>query len=270
MSAKHQEPAEWLTVGHRELQTKHSDEKLQREANSITALALYRRLARLFEIECSGTLLLFGEHQEALYLKLRSAFLQALRGSEFPDLVQDLEEQGLPETLLGMGDEVEDWWDFGGKQAVAKNKAKLLSRCIKLGLNPFDPAVDQALFSVDEALARYERSKQAAEERFWQRSEREAGAATMPQETKPGAPCERIEQTPKPMDRPPWEAIPEGWEREAVRLWWEGLDKGEIAQRLDKDAKTVENRFSQLRRDFGEAVVPYSKRCKRSSSESRE
>jgi hypothetical protein len=60
-------------------------------------------------------------------------------------------------------------------------------------------------------------------------------------------------------DDAPWLAIPEGWAREAVRLWWGGYSKPEIAAQLDNgdiSPKTVENRFSDLRRLYGKAVVP--------------
>ena len=55
----------------------------------------------------------------------------------------------------------------------------------------------------------------------------------------------------------PWDAIKGGWEREAVRMWWNGHDKGRIAKHLGKDPKTVENRFSNLRRTLGTDIVPH-------------
>ncbi len=61
------------------------------------------------------------------------------------------------------------------------------------------------------------------------------------------------------------EGLPEwlkGWQREAVGMWPEA-DKGEIARRLGKREKTVENLFSRLRNELGEELVPYSPRARR-------
>jgi hypothetical protein len=54
-----------------------------------------------------------------------------------------------------------------------------------------------------------------------------------------------------------WSIIPDGWERDAVRMWHGGRTKPEIAKRHKKETKTVENRFSELRKTYGVDVVPY-------------
>lgn len=47
-----------------------------------------------------------------------------------------------------------------------------------------------------------------------------------------------------------------GWEREALRLWCEGLTATVIGERLGYTPKTVLNRLSELRRQYGPEVVP--------------
>lgn len=62
----------------------------------------------------------------------------------------------------------------------------------------------------------------------------------------------------------PWEQIDdEGWNRLAVRLWWEGLNNQSIANQITREhnleglsSKTVRNRISKLRRKYGEDIVP--------------
>lgn len=60
----------------------------------------------------------------------------------------------------------------------------------------------------------------------------------------------------EPQVSKPWQKIPEGWERDAEKLWWEGSTKPEIARSFRLVPKTVENRFSALRRIYGRQVVP--------------
>lgn len=55
-----------------------------------------------------------------------------------------------------------------------------------------------------------------------------------------------------------WLTIPDkGWDRECVRLWHRGLTCKDIGIRLHKTDKTILNRLNQLRKDFGEQIVPY-------------
>ena len=63
---------------------------------------------------------------------------------------------------------------------------------------------------------------------------------------------------------PPWEKIPDlSWDREALRLWWEGYTHTEIAQRLHFATKTVLNRISSLRKTYGEQIVITERRRRR-------
>ena len=54
----------------------------------------------------------------------------------------------------------------------------------------------------------------------------------------------------------PCDVIPEGWQRQAVKLWRQGYSAPEIGERLNYDAKTVSNRLSELRQAYGEEIVP--------------
>jgi hypothetical protein len=59
----------------------------------------------------------------------------------------------------------------------------------------------------------------------------------------------------------PWELIPDHlWERQALRLWWEGLTCPEIGRRLSQAPKTVRNRLTLLRKEYGTDVVPTNRR----------
>lgn len=72
-----------------------------------------------------------------------------------------------------------------------------------------------------------------------------------PQEVSDSPPSHQI--APEP---PPWEKIPDlSWDREALRLWWEGHTHKEIAQKLHLAEKTVLNRLSSLRKTYGEKIV---------------
>lgn len=62
----------------------------------------------------------------------------------------------------------------------------------------------------------------------------------------------------------PWERIEEGIVyQDVVKLWWDGLTYGAIAARLNYEHDTVRNYISDLRKEYGEAVVPYKKNLKR-------
>lgn len=54
----------------------------------------------------------------------------------------------------------------------------------------------------------------------------------------------------------PCDVIPEGWQREAVRLWRQGYTATEIGRMLKYNSKTVANKLSELRQVYGEEVVP--------------
>jgi hypothetical protein len=57
-----------------------------------------------------------------------------------------------------------------------------------------------------------------------------------------------------------WLTIPDrGWDRECVRLWHRGLTCKDIGRRLKKTDKTILNRLNQIRKEYGEQIVPY--RC---------
>ncbi len=49
------------------------------------------------------------------------------------------------------------------------------------------------------------------------------------------------------------------WYREAVRLWREGFTAPDIGKQVKRSRRTVTNKLSELRRNFGEDVVPYRK-----------
>ncbi|MFN8435078.1 MAG: hypothetical protein U0V18_13715 [Anaerolineales bacterium] len=58
-----------------------------------------------------------------------------------------------------------------------------------------------------------------------------------------------------------WEKIPNiGWNRTAVQLWHEGYTTAEIAKRVKKDEQTVRNKIADLRREFGEEIVPFRRK----------
>jgi len=55
----------------------------------------------------------------------------------------------------------------------------------------------------------------------------------------------------------PWKRIPDsGDNRKIIKFWHEGFTAKEIAQRVNRREKTIINRISDLRRDYGEDVVP--------------
>jgi|GEM_PF-6619421 len=64
---------------------------------------------------------------------------------------------------------------------------------------------------------------------------------------------------PRTANSPPWETIPAGRDREYVRCWHEGLDKGAIGRKFGVTTKTVENRITDLRKTYGQTVVPYAR-----------
>ena len=58
------------------------------------------------------------------------------------------------------------------------------------------------------------------------------------------------------MEDGPWNAIPSGWRRRAVRDWWRGDNVPAIASRVHRSSKTVRNRLSELRKEHGSEIVP--------------
>jgi predicted RNase H-like HicB family nuclease len=44
------------------------------------------------------------------------------------------------------------------------------------------------------------------------------------------------------------------------RLWHEGYTTAEIAKRVKKDEQTVRNKIADLRREFGEEIVPFRRK----------
>ena len=70
-------------------------------------------------------------------------------------------------------------------------------------------------------------------------------------------PLPTIEE-PKKEPSQTWLMIPDkGWDRECIRLWHRGLTCKDIGIRLQKTDKTILNRLNQLRKEFGEQIVPY-------------
>jgi len=57
-----------------------------------------------------------------------------------------------------------------------------------------------------------------------------------------------------------WEKVPEGQNRDMVRLWCSGLSAKEIGRKLGYADKTVHNRLSDLRTTYGDEVVPRRRR----------
>jgi len=57
--------------------------------------------------------------------------------------------------------------------------------------------------------------------------------------------------------REAWEQIPNiGWYRDALRLWHERLTTAEIARKLGKSEQTIRNKIAELRKLYGEDIVP--------------
>lgn len=85
----------------------------------------------------------------------------------------------------------------------------------------------------------------------------------------PGEPTPAAKIEPKqgdagtPTEAMLWLQIPDvGWDRIAVRLVHQGYSSAEIARKIEKGIvpKTVENRLSALRAQYGPEIVPYRKR----------
>ena len=56
-----------------------------------------------------------------------------------------------------------------------------------------------------------------------------------------------------------WERIPDyRWDRKALKYWWDGFTAAMIAQKIGGSisAKTVTNRISALRQEYGTEIVP--------------
>lgn len=69
----------------------------------------------------------------------------------------------------------------------------------------------------------------------------------------------------------PWEKIPDlAWDRQALRLWWEGHTHKEIGQKLHLAEKTVLNRLSALRKTYGEEIVVTERKRRRRPSQPNE
>jgi len=87
-------------------------------------------------------------------------------------------------------------------------------------------------------------------------------------EPQPEVPTQKAEdKAQKPEEPPPeakpWLQIPDvGWDRIAVRLVHQGYSSAEIARKIEKGIvpKTVENRLSALRAQYGPEIVPYRKK----------
>ena len=66
----------------------------------------------------------------------------------------------------------------------------------------------------------------------------------------------------------PWELVPDHlWDRQALRLWWDGLTCPEIGRRLSQAPKTVRNRLTMLRKEYGTEIVPTNRRRRMPTSE---
>jgi hypothetical protein len=66
----------------------------------------------------------------------------------------------------------------------------------------------------------------------------------------------------------PWALIPDHlWDRQALRLWWAGLTCVEIGARISQAPKTVRNRLTMLRKEYGTDVVPTNRRRRASNSQ---
>lgn len=59
----------------------------------------------------------------------------------------------------------------------------------------------------------------------------------------------------------PWQSIDEqtGWDREALKMWWEGYKNKEIAEKVNVVPRRVTNRISELRKKYNPEIVPYKK-----------
>lgn len=63
----------------------------------------------------------------------------------------------------------------------------------------------------------------------------------------------------KPPDAPhkeAWLSIPDvGWDRQALKMWWNGNTSPEIARQVHVTSRRVTNRLSELRHEYGQEVV---------------
>jgi len=65
-------------------------------------------------------------------------------------------------------------------------------------------------------------------------------------------------------DVPSWERIPEhAWDRQALKLWWEGFTSPEIGLQVNVTGDRVRNRLSELRKKHGNEIVPTDEERKR-------
>ncbi len=71
------------------------------------------------------------------------------------------------------------------------------------------------------------------------------------------------EDNPTTQDIPPWEQIPDHeWDRQALKLWWEGLTCGKIGKIVCVEEKTVRNRKCALLKKHGTEIVPTDKQLR--------
>jgi hypothetical protein len=62
----------------------------------------------------------------------------------------------------------------------------------------------------------------------------------------------------------PWEKIPDhAWDKQALKLWWEGFTCPEIGLQVNVTGDRVRNRLSELRKEHGEEIVPTDEKRKR-------
>lgn len=61
----------------------------------------------------------------------------------------------------------------------------------------------------------------------------------------------------------PWDLIPDyGYDRTMVKMWHKGYSVDIIGTRIDKVPQTVYNRLGELRKKYGETIIPYRKTVK--------
>lgn len=225
-------------------------------------LSEYGRIVATIDEVAAGYLLVPSNELWWGYITMRR-YLNVMfeAAPDLQDLYQEFEAIWIPETLDDFdATSMSVWQDGPPREAAYRLRGRLMARVVEVGKPLEFPAevranLEERAAQWEALIADYRKVKRATEARWMAKIEANAKAARQ-REALNGEP---IAQPSPPKSKSPevWSVITPVRDRTMVQMWHEGKDKGAIARQFGLTTKTVENRFTELRKVYGPVVVPY-------------
>jgi hypothetical protein len=148
--------------------------KIDIKVRSQMCQDLFKRLATLLEVHCTGYLLILSEDIDKVYIKLRHSVENIIGSEGFESLLEVYSASSIPDSLHSLGADADIDWEHGIKQSINNLMGNILELCVSVeaDYNDCEDVFKKKLLEpYDRCIESFKNEKKKSEKIYFDRVE---------------------------------------------------------------------------------------------------